>query len=117
MVSRPKRTSLDPSSFERGKIALQTGKWDSVDPEIRPMGMVLQKLLEQVREPDRTAVELVSMQGMSLYEAAEMMEFDIGYLADSKTIWRWAKRGEKTLREMMRRSGFYMEEDDGGDSV
>ena len=76
------------------------------------MALVLQKLLEGVKEPDRTAVELVSMQGLSLYEAAEIMEFDLGYLADSKTIWRWAKRGEKTLRQMMERSGFYKEEDD-----
>jgi DNA-directed RNA polymerase specialized sigma24 family protein len=83
-----------------------------VEEEVRPMGMVLQRLLEQVREPDRTAVELVTMQGMSLYEAAEMMEVELGYLADSKTIWRWARRGEETLRQMMRRSGFKEDEDE-----
>ncbi len=76
------------------------------------MALVLQRLLEQLREPDRTAVELVTMQGMSLYEAAEIMETDLGYLADSKTIWRWAKRGERTLRQMMERSGFYKEDED-----
>jgi len=86
--------------------------YDNEEVEVRPMALVLQKLLEGVKEPDRTAVELVSMQGLSLYEAAEIMEFDLGYLADSKTIWRWAKRGEKTLRQMMERSGFYKEEDD-----
>ena len=74
------------------------------------MALVLQRLLEQLREPDRTAVELVTMQGMSLYEAAEIMETDLGYLADSKTIWRWAKRGERTLRQMMERSGLYKED-------
>lgn len=74
--------------------------------------MVLQRLLERLQEPDRTAVELVTMQGMSLYEAAEIMEVDLGYLADSKTIWRWAKRGERTLRQMMERSGLYKEDED-----
>jgi DNA-directed RNA polymerase specialized sigma24 family protein len=74
------------------------------------MALVLQRLLEQLREPDRTAVELVTMQGVSLYEAAEIMETDLGYLADSKTIWRWAKRGERTLRQMMERSGLYKED-------
>jgi len=112
VVSRPKRTSLDPSSFDRGSVARQTAQWDDVEEEVRPMGMVLQRLLEQVREPDRTAVELVTMQGMSLYEAAEMMEVELGYLADSKTIWRWARRGEETLRQMMRRSGFKEDEDE-----
>jgi len=111
-LSRPKRTSLDPRSFERGEIARQTAVWDEGEEEVRPLALVLVKLLEQLREPDRTAVELVSMQGLSLYEAAEIMECDLGYLADSKTIWRWAKRGEKTLRQMMERSGFYKEEDD-----
>lgn len=111
-MSRPKRTSLDPASFERGSIARQTAVYDKQDTEIRPMGLVLQRLLEQLREPDRTAVELVTMQGLSLYEAAEIMEFDLGYLADSKTIWRWAKRGEKTLRAMVERSGFYTGEED-----
>lgn len=76
------------------------------------MAMLLVNLLDQLREPDRTAVELVSMQGLSLYEAAEIMECDLGYLADSKTIWRWAKRGEKTLRQTMERSGFYKEDED-----
>lgn len=76
------------------------------------MALVLQRLLEQVQEPDRSAVELVSMQGLSLYEAAEIMEVDLGYLADSKTIWRWSKRGERSLRKMMERSGFYEEDDD-----
>jgi DNA-directed RNA polymerase specialized sigma24 family protein len=101
---------LDPSSFERGKIAGQTAVYDNVEVEVRPMALVLQRLLEQLREPDRTAVELVTMQGMSLYEAAEIMETDLGYLADSKTIWRWAKRGERTLRQMMERSGLYKED-------
>lgn len=76
------------------------------------MGMVLQQLLEQLQQPDRTAVELVTMQGLSLYEAAEIMEVELGYLADSKTIWRWCKRGERTLRGMVERSGFYMEGED-----
>lgn len=111
-MSRPKRTSLDPRSFDRGEIGRQTAVWDEEDQEVRPVALVAAKLLEQVREPDRTAVELVSMQGMSLYEAAEIMETDLGYLADSKTIWRWAKRGEKTLRQIMERNGFYQEDDD-----
>jgi DNA-directed RNA polymerase specialized sigma24 family protein len=111
-LSRPKRTSLDPGSFERGSIARQTAFYDNVEAEVRPMAMVLQRLMERVQEPDRTAVELVTMQGFSLYEAAEIMEADLGYLADSKTIWRWAKRGERTLRQMMERSGFYKEDED-----
>jgi DNA-directed RNA polymerase specialized sigma24 family protein len=86
--------------------------YDNVEVEVRPMALVLQRLLEQLREPDKTAVELVTMQGMSLYEAAEIMETDLGYLADSKTIWRWAKRGERTLRQMMKQSGFYKEDED-----
>jgi hypothetical protein len=53
------------------------------------------------------------MQGMSLYEAAEIMESELGYLADSKSIWRWARRGEKTLRTKMQKAGFYKEEADG----
>lgn len=99
-------------SFERGQIARQTAVYDDDEGEVRPLGLVLVQLLEQLSEPDRSAVELVSMQGMSLYEAAEIMESDLGYLADSKTIWRWAKRGEKTLRQMMERAGFYKEDAD-----
>jgi len=112
VVSRPKRTSLDPNSFDSGRVARQSHWVDGEDQEVRPLGMVLHKLLEQLREPDRTAVELVTMQGLSLYEAAEIMEHDLGYLADSKTVWRWAKRGEQSLREMMLRAGFYKEDDD-----
>lgn len=111
-MSRPKRTSLDPSSFESGEIARQTAVYDSVVEGVRPMAMVLQQLLGELQQPDRTAVELVSMQGLSLYEAAEIMEVELGYLADSKTVWRWCKRGERTLRNMMEGSGFYKEDDD-----
>ena len=111
-MSRPKRTSLDPASFERGEIARQTAVFDDVEPEVRPMGLVLLQLVQQLQQPDRTAVELVTMQGLSLYEAAEIMEVELGYLADSKTIWRWCKRGERTLRSMMERSGFYKEDED-----
>jgi DNA-directed RNA polymerase specialized sigma24 family protein len=86
--------------------------YDSVAEEVRPMALVLQQLLGELQQPDRMAVELVSMQGLSLYEAAEIMEVELGYLADSKTIWRWCKRGERTLRSMMKGSGFYKEDDD-----
>lgn len=110
-MNRPKRTSLDPAAFERGKIAAQTGQEDGPGEPARPMGDLLRLLVDQLDEPDRSAVQLVTMQGMSLYEAAEIMESELGYLADSKSIWRWARRGEKTLRTKMQKAGFYKEED------
>lgn len=108
---RPKRTTIDPSAFEKGKIAAQTGQRDDDGEGSRPLGEVLRALVDDLKEPDRSAVQLVTMQGMSLYEAAEIMESDLGYLADSKSIWRWARRGEKTLRTKMQKAGLYKEDD------
>jgi len=103
---RPKRTSLDPASFESGKIARQTAVEVKIGvPDARPVGMLLLELVASLPQPDRSAVQLVTMEGLSLYEAAEIMEVELGYLADSKTIWRWARRGEKKLRKRMEKLG------------
>jgi DNA-directed RNA polymerase specialized sigma24 family protein len=102
---RPKRTSLDPASFERGEIARQTAVEVRLGGVSRPVGMVLQELVASLPQPDRSAVQLVTMEGLSLYEAAEIMEVELGYLADSKTIWRWARRGEKRLRKKLEKIG------------
>jgi DNA-directed RNA polymerase specialized sigma24 family protein len=102
---RPKRTSLDPAAFERGEIGRQTAVDVRLGKEERPIGILLRELVETLPQPDRSAVQLVTMEGLSLYEAAEIMEVEIGYLADSKTIWRWARRGEKRLRKKLERIG------------
>lgn len=113
-MSRPDTTSLDPGAFEKGTIAAQVAVDGTRTVEERPVGILLQMLVEQLKEPDRTAVQLVTMEGMSLYQAAEIMEAQLGYLADSKTIWRWARRGEKTLRTKMIESGLYEEDESDG---
>lgn len=105
-MSRPKRTSLDPSWFEHGAIAKQTATLDtypSSDADATPgaLLMVLDEMVQQLPEPDRSAVQMTVMSGYSYQEAAEMLEPQLGRLVDRKTLWRWARRGLLTVKERL----------------
>lgn len=103
-VRRPKRTTLDPALFDTGAIGVQTAHHDDLTPDRTPemLALVLSAVVDDLPEPDRSVVQMVSMQGLSCAEAARHLEPEIGRLVHKKTVWRWEARG---LAEVERRLG------------
>jgi DNA-directed RNA polymerase specialized sigma24 family protein len=105
-VRRPARTTLDPVVLESGDLGRQTATTDGyftggVEPTLR---IVVHQFLEQLKEPQRTAVEMCIMKRMTYKEAAEWFTLERGVKTDPKTVWRWAQQGVATLKQMFARA-------------
>lgn len=95
-MPRPHRTSLDPLWFGRGTIGEQTSVEDVyfADDEPSPIGVITDRLIDRLPEPDRTAVQ-AHLAGMSFSQIGDMLD------RDKKTVWRWARRGLRRIAEAM----------------
>lgn len=102
-MRRPPRTTIDPAALEEGEIARQTGvedaPFDPDDPEA--FARVMHHLTVRLPEPDRSCVQMCVMGRIPYREAAELLEQELGYVADPKTVWRWAQRGLGQLRDWL----------------
>lgn len=102
-IPRPRAISIDPSFLEDGAIGAQTATTDkyfsnNVEPTLR---IVMGHFVEQLPEPQRSAVEMCVMKNMSYREAAEWFTVERNYVTHKKTVWRWAQSGLKMLRLML----------------
>jgi DNA-directed RNA polymerase specialized sigma24 family protein len=57
--------------------------------------------MEQLPEPQKSAVEMCIMKNMSYREAAEWFSIERNYETHKKTVWRWAQSGIRMLRSML----------------
>lgn len=102
-MRRPRQTHLDPEYLESGSIGMATAVYDEYFTE-RPeptLRIVLDKFIEHVPEPQRTAMEMCVMKRMTYKEAAEYFTTQRGVTTDPKTVWRWAHQGVKHMARML----------------
>jgi DNA-directed RNA polymerase specialized sigma24 family protein len=102
-IPRPSTVSIDPSFLEDGAIGAQTAQTDTyfpnnVEPTLR---IVVGHFMEQLPEPQKSAVEMCIMKNMSYREAAEWFSIERNFETHKKTVWRWAQSGIKMLRSML----------------
>jgi len=101
-MRRPARTTIDPAALESGDIGRQTAVVDDyfdggVEATLR---IVVTHFMDQLQDPQRTAVEMCIMKRMTYKEAAEWFTAERGIKTDPKTVWRWAQQGVATLATM-----------------
>lgn len=107
-MRRPRRTSIDPEAFGSGAIGAQTATYDNYfeddkEPTIR---IVLAHFVNRLPEPQKSAVEMCIMAGMTYEEAARHISVDRGIVTHKKTVWRWAKQGVNMLGQMFHNAGW-----------
>jgi DNA-directed RNA polymerase specialized sigma24 family protein len=105
-MRRPARTTLDPAVLDNGDIGRQTAQHDAyfdggVEPTLR---IVVTHFLEQLEEPQRTAVEMCIMKRMTYKEASDWFTAERGMQTDPKTVWRWAQQGVQRLATMFEKA-------------
>lgn len=93
---RPRRTTIDPSWLADGDIGFHAATEDVVYGDERgteqTLALILDRLVERLPSPDREAVELVAMSGLSYRDAGNVLG------CDKKTAWRYVRRGLESLR-------------------
>jgi DNA-directed RNA polymerase specialized sigma24 family protein len=101
-MRRPARTTLDPAALESGDIGRQTAVTDQYfDGDVeKTLRIVVTHFMDQLREPQRAAVEMCIMKRMTYKEAAHWFTEERGIRTDPKTVWRWAQQGIAILTEM-----------------
>ena len=103
-MRRPRTATIDAAWFDTGAIGRQTASLDNyfqtgtVDPTLR---IVIDAFVTQLGQPQRTAVEMCLMQGLSYAEAARTISIERGKRTDPKTVWRWARQGADAMRRML----------------
>lgn len=100
MGREPPRSTVEPRSFEEGHIAEQGAAMSAeeefwADPLRQgALGLILSHLVVYIDDwRDRAAVSMAVMEGLPYTEVAELLQRDLGYRPDPKTVWRWAQRG------------------------
>lgn len=107
-MRRPRTVTIDPSYLTSGDIGAQTAHYDTpfesdAEPTLR---IVVDYFLQKLEEPQRTAVQMCVMEGISYAQAAEWFSGERGIKTDPKTVWRWAKQGVERLGKMFERAGW-----------
>jgi DNA-directed RNA polymerase specialized sigma24 family protein len=107
-MRRPRRTTIDPEAFGSGAIGAQTATYDQYfqkegDTTLR---IVVGHFVDRLPEPQKSAVEMCVMAGMTYEEAAAHISVDRGIVTHKKTVWRWAKQGVNMLGEMFQKAGW-----------
>jgi DNA-directed RNA polymerase specialized sigma24 family protein len=105
-MRRPRQTHLKPEYLESGTIGLSAATHDEYftarpEPTLR---IVLDRFVEHVPEPQRSAMEMCVMKRMTYKEAAEYFTEQRGKTTDPKTVWRWARQGVKIVGKMLART-------------
>jgi len=107
-MRRPRRTTISPDAFGTGEIGAQTASTDRYfyeekDSTIR---ILLDHFVGRLDEPQKSAVEMCIMAGMTYEEAARYISVQRGIETHKKTVWRWAKQGVNTLGVMFQQAGW-----------
>jgi DNA-directed RNA polymerase specialized sigma24 family protein len=107
-MRRPRRTTLSPEAFDSGDIGGQTATYDRYfyeekDPTLR---IVISHFVNRLPEPQKSAVEMCIMAGMTYEEAATHISVQRGIVTHKKTVWRWAKQGVTMLGNMFKSAGW-----------
>lgn len=103
MRREPRRSPVEPRSFEEGTIARIDASASAEQEalgELRRhvLGLVLVELVRFIEDRRwRSAVELTQLEGISYADAAELMVADLGYRPDPKTVWLWARNGVEQM--------------------
>ena len=103
-MRRPQRTTLDPRSMDYGEIAKQTAIEDRYfdNDRLEALALILDHLVDQLIEPDQSAVRMCVMANLSYPEAGRLLGNERGGKPyDPKTVWRWARRGVLQLKEWL----------------
>jgi len=102
-VRRPRQTTIRPEYLESGAIGLSTAVHDQYFSE-RPestLRIVLDRFVQHVPEPQRTAMEMCVMKRVTYKEASEYFTAQRGKTTDPKTVWRWAQQGVRMMGKML----------------
>jgi DNA-directed RNA polymerase specialized sigma24 family protein len=107
-MRRPRRTTIDPEAFGSGAIGMQTATYDRYFTEDKDstIRIVLANFVNRLPEPQKSAVEMCVMAGMTYEEAAQHISIERGILTHKKTVWRWAKQGVNMLGKMFQNAGW-----------
>lgn len=99
----PDRYSYDPAWLENGRhgtAAATHDRYFAGGPGA--LALVLNAVVNQLPEPQRSAVQMVAMQGMTLQDAADHLEAEVGKPVgarqDRKAVWRWVEQGLREVR-------------------
>lgn len=107
-MSRSPEVLLDPEYLASGSIGAQTASEDEYfrtgnEPTLR---IVVDYMLQQLEEPQRTAVQMCIMERISYAQAAQWFSSERGKKTDPKTVWRWAQQGVEQLARMFEKAGW-----------
>jgi len=107
-VNRSPEVLLDPEYLASGDIGLQTAHYDTyfrtnTEPTLR---IVVDYMLSQIPDPQRTAVQMCVMERISYAKAAVWFTEHRNKRTDPKTVWRWAQQGVSKLSDMFGRAGW-----------
>jgi DNA-directed RNA polymerase specialized sigma24 family protein len=107
-MRRPRKTTISPDAFSTGDIGAQTATTDKYFHEEKDstIRILLDHFVSRLDEPQKSAVEMCIMAGMTYEEAAGYISIQRGIGTHKKTVWRWAKQGVNTLGEMFRQAGW-----------
>ena len=107
-MRRPRVAVIPPEYFDSGEIGNQTAGADryftsTSEPTLRIM---FDHFLSKLPEPQKSAVEMCIMSGITYEQAAEYISVDRGANTDRKTVWRWAQQGVEMLGKMLNAAGW-----------
>lgn len=107
-MRRPRKTTISPDAFGTGDIGAQTATEDKYfDDDKEPtLRIIMDNFVSRLPQPQKSAVEMCIMAGMTYQEAADHISVQRGIMTHKKTVWRWAKQGVNMLGEMFRSAGW-----------
>jgi len=97
---------VDPDWLVHGQLAHARPVWDNDPDQVHDtLRAVIDAVLGRLDEPQRSAVQMVVLQGMTLQDAADHLEADVhrpvGQLQDRKAVWRWTHQGLREVKAML----------------
>jgi DNA-directed RNA polymerase specialized sigma24 family protein len=112
-LRRPKTAFIDPAAFGSGTIGASTANTDTYFSTSHEdtLRILVSNFLDQIPEPQRTAVEMCVMSLMTYDEAAQYFSAIRGRPTHRKTVWRWAKSGVEMLGRMLKEAKWAAEID------
>lgn len=110
-MRRPKKTTIDPSWLADGSIGTATAHEDAYFEGTSPdaLALILSHLVDQLPEPDRSAVQMVAMAGMTYEDAAEHLAAARAVRPHRKTVWKWCRRGLLQVKTWLAEAGWATE--------
>ena len=107
----PDRGSRRPvpilDEVDAGALAGQLASHDNLDlddPQV--LALLVGHLVDQLPEPQRSAVQMTQLKGLTYQEAADLLAPELGREVHRRTVWRWAEYGRRQLREWMEQTSW-----------